>query len=162
MLPATRLRSYADVTSCGPALADRPVVVVCQKGQKLSQGVAARLRLHGLPAETLEGGFEAWRDSGGLLFSEAALPPRDAAGRTVWVTRAHPKVDPIACPRLIRRFIDPDDAFLFVGASEVEGGAAAFGAAPFDIDSAFLSHRGEGCTFDTMIEEFGLRSAAAR
>lgn len=150
------------MTSCGPALADRPVVVVCQKGQKLSQGVAARLRLHGLPAETLEGGFEAWRDSGGLLFSEAALPPRDAAGRTVWVTRAHPKVDPIACPRLIRRFIDPDDAFLFVGASEVEGGAAAFGAAPFDIDSAFLSHRGEGCTFDTMIEEFGLRSAAAR
>lgn len=71
-------------------------------------------------------------------------------------------MDRIACPWLFRRFIDPDAAFLFVGASEVEGGAAALGAAPFDIDSAFLSHRGEGCTFDTIIEEFGPRSAAAR
>ncbi|MFG1183239.1 chromate resistance protein ChrB domain-containing protein [Xanthobacter aminoxidans] len=158
MLPAGRRRSHANVADWGPALAGRSVVVVCQKGHKISQGVAAWLRLQGVAAETLEGGFAAWRDSGGLLFSEVALPPRDAAGRTVWVTRARPKVDRIACPWLIRRFIDPDAAFLFVGASEVEGVAAAFGAAPFDIDGAFWSHRGEGCTFDTMIEEFGLRS----
>ncbi len=158
LLPAARRRSHAGVASWGPALAGRSVVVVCQKGHKLSQGVAAWLRINGVSAETLEGGFEAWRDSGGLLFSEASLPPRDAVGRTVWVTRARPKVDRIACPWLIRRFIDPEAAFLFVGAPEVEGVAAAFGAAPFDIDGAFWSHRGEGCTFDTMIEEFGLKS----
>lgn len=157
-LPAARRRSHANVTTWGPALAGRSVVVVCQRGHKLSQGVAAWLRLGGISAETLEGGFEAWRDSGGVLFSEAALPPRDAAGRTVWATRARPKVDRIACPWLIRRFIDPDAAFLFVGASEVEGVAAAFGATPFDIDGAFWSHRGDGCTFDTMIEAFGLKS----
>ncbi|MFG1184341.1 chromate resistance protein ChrB domain-containing protein [Xanthobacter aminoxidans] len=158
MLPAARRRAHSAVAEWGPPLAGRSVVVVCQKGHKISQGAAAWLRVQGVAAETLEGGFAAWRDSGGLLFSEAALPPRDAAGRAVWVTRARPKVDRIACPWLIRRFIDPDAAFLFVGASEVEGVAAAFGAAPFDIDGAFWSHRGEGCTFDTMIEEFGLRS----
>lgn len=160
LLPAARRHSHADVAAWGPALAGRSVVVVCQSGHKLSQGVAAWLRIQGAQAETLEGGFEAWRDSGGVLCSEAALPPRDAAGRTVWVTRARPKVDRIACPWLIRRFIDPDAIFLYVGASEVESVASTFGAAPFDIDGAFWSHRGDGCTFDTMIEEFGLRSPA--
>lgn len=160
LLPAALRRSYDDVTTWGPTFAGSPVVVVCQKGHKLSQGVAAWLRVHGLSAETLEGGFEAWRDSGGTLFSEAALPPRDPAGRTVWVTRARPKVDRIACPWLIRRFIDPHAVFLYVGAAEVETVASSFGAAPFDIDGAFWSHRGDGCTFDTMIQEFGLRSPA--
>lgn len=160
LIPAARRRPYAEVSHWGPALAGKSVVVVCQRGHKLSQGVAAWLRLNGAAAETLEGGFEAWRESGSLLFSEAALPPRDAGGRTVWVTRARPKVDRIACPWLIRRFIDPDAAFLFVSASEVEAVAAGFDAAPFDIDGVFWSHRGEGCTFDTMIEEFGLRSPA--
>lgn len=96
--PTARRRSHANAEIWGPALAGRSVVVVCQKGHRLSQGVAAWLRLQGVTAETLEGGFAAWRNGGGVLFSEAALPLRDAAGRTVWVTRARPKVDRIACP----------------------------------------------------------------
>ena len=79
-------------------------------------------------------------------------------GRTVWVTRVRPKVDRIACPWLIRRFIDPNAVFLFVLPSEVTAVAERFSATPFDIESVFWSHRGETCTFDTMIEEFGLRS----
>ena len=85
---------------------------------------------------------------------------RDAQGRTVWVTRSRPKIDRIACPWLIRRFVDPGAVFLFVAPSEVPAVAERFGATPFDIEDVFWSHRGEGCTFDTMIEEFGLHSEA--
>jgi hypothetical protein len=59
---------------------------------------------------------------------------------------------------LIRRFIDPNAVFLFVPASEVSAVADRFGAMPFDIDDVFWSHRGELCTFDVMIEEFGIGS----
>ena len=84
--------------------------------------------------------------------------PRDPQGRTVWVTRSRPKVDRIACPWLIRRFVDPSAVFLFVAPSEVTGVADRFGATPFDIEGEdiFWSHRAELCTFDMMVEEFGL------
>ncbi len=74
------------------------------------------------------------------------------------MTRARPKIDRIACPWLIRRFVDPEAVFLFVAPSEVLAVAERFGATPFDVDGVFWSHRGETCTFDTMIEEFGLTS----
>ncbi|HQS49878.1 MAG TPA: sulfurtransferase/chromate resistance protein [Xanthobacteraceae bacterium] len=158
LLPAAIRRNFQTVTSWAAEFAGRDVIVVCQKGQKLSQGVTAWLRHEGINAETLEGGFEAWRSAGGLLAKTDKLPPRDNAGRTVWVTRARPKVDRIACPWLIRRFIDPTAVFLFVAASEVPAVAERFNATAFDIDDVFWSHRGERCTFDTMIEEFGLTS----
>ena len=84
------------------------------------------------------------------------LPSLDAQGRTVWVTRSRPKIDRIACPWLIRRFVDPGAVFLFVAPSEVEAVGERFGAVPFDVENVFWSHRGELCTFDVMIEEFGL------
>lgn len=74
------------------------------------------------------------------------------------MTRSRPKIDRIACPWLIRRFIDPSAIFLFVPASEVSLVADRFGATPFDIEDVFWSHRGDLCTFDVMIEEFGLDS----
>jgi len=153
--PALQAAAWAAELADGP-----PVVVLCQKGLKLSQGAAAMLRHEGIAAETLEGGFEAWAQGGHLLARIAALPPVDAKGRTLWVTRARPKIDRIACPWLIRRFIDRNATFLFVASSEVEAVADRFGATPFDIDGAFWSHRGERCTFDTMLEEFGLKSPA--
>src|SRR6185295_5377375 len=79
-----------------------------------------------------------------------------ALGRTVWVTRERPKIDRIACPWLIRRFIDPAAVFLFVAPAEVAAVADRFGAVPFDIEGVFWSHRGERCTFDVMVEEFAL------
>jgi hypothetical protein len=92
------------------------------------------------------------------MVPEAKLPIRDPQGRTVWVTRSRPKVDRIACPWLIRRFVDPGAVFLFVAPSEVMGVAERFGATPFDIEGEGIvwSHRGELCTFDVMIEELGL------
>ncbi|PZV37417.1 chromate resistance protein ChrB domain-containing protein [Mesorhizobium kowhaii] len=160
LLPASSRRDFKTVSTWAPAFTGQSVAVVCQKGLKLSQGVAAWLRHEGISAESLDGGFEAWRDAKGLLVRTDALPSRDEKGRTVWVTRARPKVDRIACPWLIRRFVDPHAIFLFVEPAEVPAVADRFQAVPFDIDNVFWSHRGERCTFDTMIEEFGLESEA--
>jgi rhodanese-related sulfurtransferase len=159
LIPGSVRRDFRTVTSWATDYAGRTAIVVCQRGLKLSQGVAAWLRHAGVKAETLEGGFEAWAD-GGLLVRPDHIPQRDVEGRTVWVTRARPKIDRIACPWLLRRFIDPTAVFLFVASSEVLGVADHFGATPFDIEGVFWSHRGEKCTFDVMLEEFGLRSEA--
>ncbi len=156
LLPGSVRRPFASVADWADAFDGRPAVAVCQKGQKLSEGVAAWLRHNGSDADVLEGGFKAWADAGLPLVPTERLPPRDAAGRTVWVTRARPKVDRIACPWLIRRFVDPAAVFLFVAPPEVAAVAARFGAAPFDVEDVFWSHRGETCTFDTMVAEFGL------
>lgn len=72
------------------------------------------------------------------------------------MTRARPKVDRIACPWLIRRFVDPAAVFLFVAPAEVAMVADRFGATAFDVENAFWTHRGDRCTFDMMIAEFGL------
>ena len=101
----------------------------------------------------------AWAQAGLPMVPEAKLPPRDAQGRTVWVTRARPKVDRIACPWLIRRFVDPERRVPVRRPVRGAGrGASASGQPPFDIEGegVFWSHRGELCTFDVMVEEFGL------
>ena len=156
LIPGSLRRTHEEVAHWAEGLAGRAAVVVCQKGQKLSQGTAAWLRHAGTPAETLEGGFLAWAGAGLPLVPVEKLPRRDGDGRTVWVTRERPKIDRIACPWLIRRFIDPGAVFLFVAPAEVIAVGERFGAAPFDIEGVFWSHRGELCTFDVMVEEFGL------
>jgi rhodanese-related sulfurtransferase len=136
--------------------AGQPIVVLCQSGETPSQSVAARLRHEGLEAQTLEGGYDAWRDLRQPLVQASRIPRRDDDGRTAWVTRARPKVVRVACPWLIRRFIDPGAVFLFVPPAEVAGVAEHARATPFDVDGAFWGDRGEKTTFDVMVEEFGL------
>lgn len=138
------------------------VVVVDDSGSSVAASRAAMLRSDGISAEVLEGGFAAWRAGGWPTVSLTHLPPRHADGGTWWVTRARPKVDRIACPWLIRRFVDPDARFLFVAPAEVLDVAAQSQAEPFDIadDRVFWSHRGECCTFDVMVEAFGLQAHA--
>ena len=158
LVPGSVRRSHATVASWAGEFRGRSAVVLCQKGLKLSQGVAAWLRHEGVPAESLDGGALAWAEAGLPMVPAAKLPPRDGQGRTIWVTRARPKVDRIACPWLIRRFVDPAAVFLFVAPGEVSGVGERFDAAPFDVEGAFWSHRGELCTFDVMVEELGLGS----
>jgi hypothetical protein len=79
----------------------------------------------------------------------------------VWVTRARPKVDRVACPWLIRRFVDPAASFLFVAPVDVIGVAERLGAAPFDVDGVEWSDRRGLCTFDAMIEGLGLAAFPA-
>jgi rhodanese-related sulfurtransferase len=159
-IPCALHRDHRDVDAWAAGYRGQHVVVSCQQGGKLSQGVAAWLRNEGIEAESLEGGHDAWVAGGGLLVDSKKLPARDAQLRTVWVTRARPKVDRIACPWLIRRFVDRDAVFLFVAPGEVAGVAERFGATPFDVEGVPWSHRGDTCTFDTMLAEFGFRSAA--
>jgi rhodanese-related sulfurtransferase len=156
--PGSVRRHVGDVAAWATEFTGRRTIIICQRGLKLSQGAAAWLRHEGVEAESLEGGFETWVTSGLPLVRPDVLPPRDAKLRTVWVTRARPKVDRIACPWLIRRFVDRSAVFLFVAPSEVENVAERFGATPFDIDGVFWSHRGDLCTFDVMLDEFGLHS----
>lgn len=140
------------------ALRGRRVVCVCQRGLKISHGAAALLRARGVTAEALEGGALAWREAGLPMVPEAAIPePRRGA---LWVTRHRPKIDRVACPWLIRRFVDPEATFLFVPPSEVKGAAPRMGATPFDVEGVPFSHRGPQCTFDAMVEAFGLAHEA--
>ena len=156
LIPCATRRNHTTVADWAPQFAGGTVVVICRHGHESSQGVAAWLRHAGASADILEGGHQAWIKAGLPLVVQAKLPPRDSCGRTVWVTRERPKIDRIACPWLIRRFVDPSAVFLFVAAAEVEAVAERFNAAAFDIDGTFWSHRAEHCTFDTMIEELGL------
>jgi rhodanese-related sulfurtransferase len=156
LIPGAVRRDHRQAADWGGEFQGQPAIVVCFRGEKLAQGTAAWLRHLDVPAESLEGGFEGWKAAKLPLVDATKLPPRDAKGRTVWVTRSRPKIDRIACPWLIRRFVDPNAVFLFVAPSEVVAVGERFNAAPFDIENVFWGHRGENCTFDVMIEEFGL------
>ena len=160
MLPGAIRRSHRDTASWAALYAGRNVVVTCQRGAKLSQGTAALLRHAGAHAETLAGGFEAWRDANLPLVRPDHIPPRHPGGHTLWVTRQRPKIDRIACPWLVRRFVDPAAVFLFVPPADVADVADRFGATAFDIDGIFWSHRGDLCTFDVMLDEFALHAKA--
>jgi rhodanese-related sulfurtransferase len=152
------LRRGSELSQTSPELKERRAIIICLRGAKVSQGFAAYLRNEGGYAEVLEGGFVAWRDAGLPLISTKHFPKRDDRNRTLWVTRERPKVDRIACPWLIRRFIDPLAVILFVKPAEVIAVGERFGAAPFDVEDVFFGHRGEHCTFDVMLEEFGLKT----
>lgn len=160
LLPGAVRCPHAAIASMADQLDNKRVVIYCQKGKKISQGAGAVLRALGFHAETLAGGHFAWRDADQPLVPAAIIPHANAAGHTVWVTKHRPKIDRIACPWLIRRFIDRDAQFLFVSPSEVLPVAEKFSATPFDVDDVSWCHRGNHCTFDTMLEGFSLQSKA--
>lgn len=127
----------------------RPIVVYCGDGCELSQSVASFLRARRHPVHYLQGGFEAWEASGKAVAPKPGKPSQ-------WVTRERPKIDRIACPWLIRRFIDPDARFIYVPAADVLKVAEETGAIPYDIPGVILTHRGERCSFDAFIEDYRL------
>jgi hypothetical protein len=79
-----------------------------------------------------------------------------------FVTRARARVDRMACPWLIRRFIDPDARILFVPADRVVAVAEAEGGLPFDVPDVELGHHGERCSFDAFLDRYGLEDPALR
>ena len=159
VLPTARQMDSQNVSTwAADNFSGRRLVVYCQDGGDVSQGTAAWLRQAGIDAQTLEGGFEAWRKAGQPQLCLDRLPERDQAGRTTWVTRARPKIIRIACPWLIRRFVDPTAIFLYVAPSEVAAIAKRFTATPFDSGDGLWNDRGDTCTFDVMLEEFNLKT----
>lgn len=77
-----------------------------------------------------------------------------------WITRERPKVDRIACPWLVQRFIDPDAEFLYVPRDDVMRVAAELGATPYDVPDVELGHHGEFCSFDAFLDRFQLNDPA--
>jgi rhodanese-related sulfurtransferase len=156
LLPLARRHCSQNVSRWSKQYVGQSSVVICQNGSSPSQATSAALRHEGIDAQTLVGGFEAWRAERQPSVRGDRIPERDGEGRTVWVTRARPKVVRVGCPWLIRRFIDPSAVILFVPPAEVAGVAKHASAAPFDVPGEFWSDRGERTTFDVMLEEFGL------
>ncbi len=142
LIPSSMRRPHAKASDWAQEFTGRSAVVICRQGGKLSQGVAAWLRHAGVAADGLDDGFEGWCKANLPTVPTAKMPSLDPQGRTVWVTRARPKVDRIACPWLIRRFVDPRAVFLFVAPADVEAVAERFSATPFDVEGVFWSHRG--------------------
>ncbi|MEX0277289.1 MAG: chromate resistance protein ChrB domain-containing protein [Ruegeria sp.] len=158
IIPGSIRHSHKDIDGLKALIGSGLGVIICQKGKKLSQGVVSWLRSAGCAAEYLEGGHFAWRDMPDTVLVDLTALPAPVNGSSLWVTRHRPKIDRIACPWLIRRFVDPMARFLFVAPSEIQGVAENFDATPFDVDGALFGHRGEKCTFDAMLEAFGIRS----
>lgn len=151
--PETDLPRYARGYAAG-----RDVVVYCVKGAEVGCEAAAALRDAGVKAVHLEGGLRAWRAAGLPTFvrREAWRVP----GGSRWITRERPKIDRVACPWLILRFLDPLARFDYVPRERVFEEAKVREAVAYDIPGAELSHRGERCSFDALIEDFGLEDPA--
>jgi len=133
-----------------------PIVVFCVHGHAVSQGVAAALRAGGRDARFLDGGIEAWREAGKPTGQKPATTP------TRWVTRERPKIDRVACPWLISRFVDPQAEFHFVPSGEVIAAATRLDAEPFDVPGVKFSHDGDRCSFDAFLLRYGLDDPGLR
>lgn len=135
----------------------RPLAVYCSHGHNVSEIAGSELAALGADVSIIDGGLDAWIAAGGPIVAREA-PGIDPLAQhpSVWVTRERPKIDRIACPWLIRRFIDPLAQFRFVSAEWVTDVAQETGAIPYDIAEVHYSHRGDMCTFDTLIAEFSL------
>jgi rhodanese-related sulfurtransferase len=131
------------------------VVAYCAHGHDVSQGVAKTLNDCGIATRYLQGGIdEGWKAAGG----ELARKP--AGAHTRWVTRERPKIDRIACPWLIARFIDKDAEFLYVPTNRVLEVAKDRDGTPYDIPDVAFSHVGELCSFDAFLKRFNLNDPA--
>jgi rhodanese-related sulfurtransferase len=157
ILPQAQLVDHGD----GPALASRldpsrAVVVACAHGHNRSQRLAAFLRAEGFAASILADGYDGWVAAGLPLVWLAAKGVELGHAPTLWVTRRRPKIDRVACPWLIRRFLDARARFLFTDPEWVLDIAGSEGGTALDIPGAAFEHEGALCSFDILLREFGL------
>ena len=138
----------------------KSIVAYCVHGHEVSQGAAATLAARGFHVAYLDGGIALWREAGFPLMRKSTRFGIPQPRATRWVTRARPKIDRIACPWLVRRFIDPTAQFLYVPAGEVLDVAAREHAIAYDVAGAPLDHDGDACSFDAIIAAFGLGDPA--
>jgi rhodanese-related sulfurtransferase len=131
----------------------RPVAIYASD-ETASGRMSALLESRGVACGNLEGGFDAWKQRG--LPTVRVRREYRVPGSSRWVTRERPKIDRLACPWLVRRFIDPRAVFFYVPATAVRSEAIGLGAEPYDIADVTFSHRGPRCSFDAFLDEFGL------
>lgn len=160
----------ARLAASGPA---RDVVVYCHYGHEVGQEAAQTLRQAGWNARYLQGGMAggeagsdseediaAWRAVRPLRMRKRADLGVTGEGASRWITRARPKIDRVACPWLILRFIDPGAQFFYVPTEQVFAQARKLEAVAFDIEGAPISHEGEQCSFDALLAAFELKDPA--
>ena len=135
-------------------------VAYCVKGLHVGITGAEKLREKSLDASYLEGGLRQWLATDAPRVKKR--PDLGVTGESVsrWVTRARPKIDRIACPWLVRRFIDPRAEFFYVPTAEVFAFAQANNAVAYDIPGAPIEHAGPLCSFDNFLRAFELTSPA--
>jgi rhodanese-related sulfurtransferase len=152
MVAGALRRDPAEVTSWAAQLPRAAsVVAYCVHGHEVSQGVTQALRELGVAARYLEGGLEeGWKAAGGEVMSK----PENSSTR--WVTRERPKIDRIACPWLVLRFVDPGAEFLYVPPKDVLRAAKEKEAVPYDVPDVHFSHDGELCSFDAFLKTYRL------
>ena len=162
VLPTAIWRDHLAVdTWVGALPANVPVVVYCVHGHQVSQAAASCLHLGGVNVRYLAGGIEAWRAAGGPLVGKRAdwCDPT-ATGPSRWVTRERPKIDRIACPWFVRRFVDRRAEIHYVEAEWVRDAAVELAAVPFDVPEVELTHIGATCSFDTLVAAYGMTDPA--
>jgi rhodanese-related sulfurtransferase len=155
----------------------REVVVYCVYGHNVSEDAVVQLNQTGWSARLLSGGIEGGKEGSDADADTAAniaawraqaLPTilkRTDWGVTGerdsrWITRARPKIDRIACPWLIRRFIDPRAEFFYTPADLVFSEAMRLNAVAYDMPGAPVSHEGDLCSFDALLKGFDLQNPA--
>lgn len=160
MLPSAMRVDPEAVASWRHDDVQRPIVVYCVHGHEVSQTAAAALQERNVTAMFLEGGIAMWKELGLPLMQKRPEFGVPAVAPSRWVTREHPKIDRIACPWLIRRFVDPRAEFLYVPVDEVHALARSERAVAYDVAGAPLDHDGDRCSFDAVIRAFGLDEPA--
>jgi rhodanese-related sulfurtransferase len=173
LLPAALYCPPEDVAAFARREAPREVVVYCAHGHEVGEDAARTLRDAGWDARTLQGGLEGgepgvdrlediarWRAT--PLPKIRKRPDFGVTGErpSRWITRERPKIDRIACPWLVRRFVDARAQFFYVPTQEVFAQARRLEAVPFDIPEAPISHVWERCSFDALLQAFGLEEPA--
>lgn len=173
LLAGARRCAPEDVASFAASQPPREAVVYCVYGHNVSADAVTALRAAGWNARALAGGIEGGEDGvdtpQDIAQWRAQRPPTlvkrpdwgvtgEQASR--WITRERPKIDRIACPWLVRRFIDTRAEFFYVPTPRVLEEAKRLGAVAYDIPGAPVSHEGELCSFDTLLKAFGLSEPA--
>jgi len=162
VLPAARRALHSDPAAALTGDVSRGIVCYCVHGHHVSQMAASLLRSQGYQAAWLEGGIDAWESAGGVLIARAPDAEARYGAGTLWVTRRRPKIDRVACPWFIRRFVDPDARFLFVEGAYVLAIAEDMHAIAFDVEGAAVTHDGPRCSFDTLLDRYDVADAALR
>jgi rhodanese-related sulfurtransferase len=173
LLPGAFHCAPADVASFARSQPPGDVIVYCVHGHEVSQAAAGELRAAGWNARFLEGGIdgpEPGVDAAASITAWQAAPPPRMRKRidlgvtgerpTTWITRNRPKVDRIACPWLVLRFIDPRARLHYVPASAVSEEARRLEAVAYDVPGAPITHQEDRCSFDALLAAFELRDPA--
>lgn len=173
MLAAARRCAPEGVAALATTEPAREVVVYCVYGHNVSAEATALLRAAGWDARALAGGIEGGEDGvdSAQDIAQWRLTPLPTMRKRAdwgvggeqasrWITRERPKIDRIACPWLIRRFIDPRAEFFYVPTAQVFSEAARLKAVAYDLPGAPVTHDGEWCSFDGLLGAFEIEDPA--